>query len=127
MLSKITSLAHCDAVGRGHPLHHELPFAVTRNQVCNAAMIRHSALSVGNAAIIGPRSGGRRTSVSCHEATFRQTPRVLETIVPMDRNCSPHYLRLPSFLSSPRRRLPATLAAIARVETLDRTFSWCSA
>jgi hypothetical protein len=35
-------------------LGHELPFAVTRNQVCNAAMNRHSALSVGNAAVSVP-------------------------------------------------------------------------
>jgi hypothetical protein len=31
-----------------------LPFAVTRYQVCNAAMNRHSTLSVGNAAVFVP-------------------------------------------------------------------------
>ncbi len=37
-----------------HTLGHELPFAVTRNQVCNAPMNRHSALSVGNAEVSFP-------------------------------------------------------------------------
>ncbi len=32
-----------------HTLGHELPFAVTRNQVCNAAMNRHSGRNVGYA------------------------------------------------------------------------------
>jgi hypothetical protein len=35
-------------------LGHELPFAVARNQACNAAMNRHSALSVSNAAVSVP-------------------------------------------------------------------------
>jgi hypothetical protein len=35
-------------------LGHELPFAVARNQVCYAAMKRHSDLSVGNAAVSVP-------------------------------------------------------------------------
>jgi hypothetical protein len=36
---------------------HELPFPVARNQVCNAAMNRHSALSVGNVAVCVPSNG----------------------------------------------------------------------
>jgi len=42
------------SAGERSELGHELPFAVTRNQVCNAAMNRHSALSVGNAAVSVP-------------------------------------------------------------------------
>ena len=38
---------------------HELPFAVTRNRVWNAAISRHSALSVGNAPVNGPSPRGR--------------------------------------------------------------------
>ena len=56
-----------------HTLGHELPFAMTRIQVCNAAMNRHSSLSVGNAAVSVPSNAPCRTHALCQERTLENS------------------------------------------------------
>ncbi len=57
-----------------HTLGHELPFAVTRNQVCNAAVNRRSALNVGNAAVCRPGNVPGRTHALCQKHALAGAP-----------------------------------------------------